>query len=495
MSNHIINGGDRLGVHISLLFTAMFRHGYSPEGMVNDTMVPHLKGKWLNAKVSDNYRAITLSSILGKLMDTIIMDKESQHLLTSKLQFGFKRGVSTSLCTCLVQETVSYYVSNNTNVYGLLLDASKAFDRVNIIKLFKVMLSKKVCPMICRLLLNMYVTQKLRVQWDGILSDSFGVTNGVKQGGVISPILFCIYLDGLLVKLEENGMGCYMGGMFSGAYAYADDLTLLAPSVGALKSMIQICIQFARDYDIQFNGKKSQLIVFKANRQTVPDPCIIINGETVSVVKSVVHLGHLLNENIFKVDTSKCIGDFNKQCNMFLADFRYASSYMRNILFKKLCNNFYGSQILPLYDDSFENLYKAWRIAVRRVWRIPWRAHSSLLPHLAGVMSPKLWFAKRALSFAKVGLQHRNENVKYILRMGSRGSYSIFGGNVRYLEYKYDLSAKEINEVWRNTEDDNENEVRLAYQIAELCRMRDSGVGGILSREECSLLLNDLCLS
>ena len=124
------------------------------------------------------------------------------------------------------------------------------------------MLSKKVCPMICRLLLNMYVTQKLRVQWDGILSNSFGFANGVKQGGVISPILFCIYLDGLLVKLEENGMGCYMGGMFSGAYAYADDLTLLAPSVGALKSMIQICIQFARDYDIQFNGKKSQLIVF-----------------------------------------------------------------------------------------------------------------------------------------------------------------------------------------------------------------------------------------
>ena len=133
------------------------------------------------------------------------------------MQFGFKKGASTSLCTSMVQETVSYFVSKNTNVYALLLDATKAFDRINFVKLFKIMLSRNICPLICRLLLFMYTKQKLRIRWDGDSSDGFDVSNGVKQGGVISPILFCVYIDELLVKLENSGVGCYMGRRFCGA--------------------------------------------------------------------------------------------------------------------------------------------------------------------------------------------------------------------------------------------------------------------------------------
>ena len=116
------------------------------------------------------------------------------------MQFGFKKGASTSLCTSMMQETVSYFVSKNNNVYALLLDASKAFDRISYVKLFHSLISRNVCPLICRLLLNMYTNQKLRVRWNGTYSENFSVSNGVKQGGVISPILFCIYVDDLLLR-------------------------------------------------------------------------------------------------------------------------------------------------------------------------------------------------------------------------------------------------------------------------------------------------------
>ncbi len=53
----------------------------------------------------------------------------------------------------------------------------------------------------------------------------------MKQGGVISPILFCVYMDDLLTELANSGYGCYMGGVFAGAFGYADDLKLLTPSV------------------------------------------------------------------------------------------------------------------------------------------------------------------------------------------------------------------------------------------------------------------------
>ena len=57
----------------------------------------------------------------------------------------------------------------------------------------------------------------------------FIANNGVKQGGVLSPVLFCVYIDGLLMSLYRAGLGCYISHMFVGALAYADDLVLLAP--------------------------------------------------------------------------------------------------------------------------------------------------------------------------------------------------------------------------------------------------------------------------
>ncbi len=65
------------------------------------------------------------------------MTKESDNLCTSNLQFSFKPGASTTLCTGMVQETTLYHVNNESNVYGILLDASKAFDHVNYCKLFR----------------------------------------------------------------------------------------------------------------------------------------------------------------------------------------------------------------------------------------------------------------------------------------------------------------------------------------------------------------------
>ncbi len=110
MSDHIINASGKLKVYLSLLFTSMLPNGISPEGMLNGTMVPIPKGRWANLTISDNFRAITLSSIFGKLIDMIVMNKENENLSTSGIQYSFKPGSSTSLCTSMIQETVSYFV-------------------------------------------------------------------------------------------------------------------------------------------------------------------------------------------------------------------------------------------------------------------------------------------------------------------------------------------------------------------------------------------------
>ena len=80
-------------------------------------------------------------------------------------------------------------------------------------------------------------TQSLRVKWSDTTSPQFTVMNGVKQGEVLSPILFAIYTDGLLKHLENTEVRCHMGCRFTGALAYADDITLLAPCKSALSIM------------------------------------------------------------------------------------------------------------------------------------------------------------------------------------------------------------------------------------------------------------------
>ncbi len=74
----------------------------------------------------------------------------------------------------------------------------------------------------------MYINQKLRVRWESTHSHYFNVTNGVKQGGVISSFYF-VFID----YMENSGVGCYMGGVFAGSTDYADDLKLLTLSVNA----------------------------------------------------------------------------------------------------------------------------------------------------------------------------------------------------------------------------------------------------------------------
>ena len=226
--------------------------------------------------------------------------KEQSSLLSSELQFGLKKGLSTTQCTYSLLETIDYYNYNKSSVFVLLLDTSKAFDRINYCKLFTDVLKRDVSPLVLRLLLHMYTNQTLCVTWGHALSHLFSVKNGVKQGGVLSPILFAIYIDGLLKRLQETGVRCHMGHRFGGALAYADDITLMSPSRSGMAILVTACEQYAAEYDIIFNSKKSQF-----------------NGQHVNISSSAVHLGHTISS----VDRSKivksAINNFWRHFNRF----------------------------------------------------------------------------------------------------------------------------------------------------------------------------------
>ena len=173
------------------------------------------------------------------------------------MQYAYKPCHSTNLCTAMLKEIIDIYVRKKSNVYCCLLDASKAFDRVHYGKLFNVLLSRDIHPCIVRLIVNSYIRQKARVSWGSYTTQYFDLCNGVKQGGVISAIFFTLYIDRLMIKLKESGYGCHMNGTFMGALSYADDITIISPSIRGLNKMLSICAEFANNYCITFNCAKS----------------------------------------------------------------------------------------------------------------------------------------------------------------------------------------------------------------------------------------------
>ena len=170
------------------------------------TLIPLVKDKLGDICDSNNYRSIALSSLILKIFDWVIILLYGEKLDLDPLQFGYQSKVSTNMCTWAAVETIEYFTRNGSNVYVCALDMSKAFDRVKHSTLFEKLLSKSLPDIFVILLIYMYRNQCAKVRWDNNDSNNFSLTNGVKQGAVLSAILYCIYVDDLYKHLRKENM-------------------------------------------------------------------------------------------------------------------------------------------------------------------------------------------------------------------------------------------------------------------------------------------------
>ena len=256
-SDHLLHSTHRFHVLLCLLFNTILVHGYTPDDLLNSSIISIPKDGTVSLTTSDNYRGISLFNAICKLFDNVILVLYGDELQSSDMQFGYKQGHSTTLCTLIYKEVVHHYLNSGSNVYSCLLDASKAFDRVHNGTLFRLLLTRCVPMCFIRLVLDSYIRQKACALWNSVKSRYFTMANGVKQGGVISPIFFSLYIDSLLDHLLMSGFGCHIEGVYMGALSYADDITIMCPSIGGLNKMLKICYSFAQSNSIIFNNKKT----------------------------------------------------------------------------------------------------------------------------------------------------------------------------------------------------------------------------------------------
>ena len=251
-SNCLKNAPSILFNQLSSLFRYYLIHGHISELLMKSTLIPIPKDKLGDACSGENYRPIAISSMILKIFDWVVL-LLFEELRTDELQFGFQQKTSANMCTWLVAETIDYFQRNGSEVYACVMDLSKAFDRIKHSALFWKLPKKGMPPVYVRLLLVMYEKQKANVRWNNVLSETFSVNNGVKQGALLSPILFCVYMDCLFSVLRRNRTGCWINGMYAGIMWYADDMWLLSPTQDGLQEMVQICSDYCKNLNLSFS--------------------------------------------------------------------------------------------------------------------------------------------------------------------------------------------------------------------------------------------------
>ena len=111
-------------------------HSHVPPNRHAGIIIPFLKSSNLNKSVLSPYRHITLYSLYGKVLDSLVLHRYHDTLETNKLQFGFISHHSINHCTFLAIKVITYYINNGFDVCSCAIDMQKAIERVNLLKIF-----------------------------------------------------------------------------------------------------------------------------------------------------------------------------------------------------------------------------------------------------------------------------------------------------------------------------------------------------------------------
>ena len=235
-SSHLKLANNSLYDFLSRLFTAFICHGYVPNEMIAGEIRPTIKNKHGNLNTSENYRPVMNSPNLLKVFEYCLQQKIVFN--SNSRQFGFKKGSSTQLAVTILKETITHYKRHNSKVYASFVDLSKAFDKVNLNILICKLREKNISPFIINTLDMLYRNQNIHINFNSFLSTPWKITNGLRQGGILSPALFCLYIDDILVRISKLQVGCRLSNYNLNLLAYADDLILLCPSSYGLQILL-----------------------------------------------------------------------------------------------------------------------------------------------------------------------------------------------------------------------------------------------------------------
>ena len=353
---------EKLPVVIQAILQRIIDFGYIPRSFNIGVITPILKDERGDTRSINNIRPITVSDVLANIFEKYILQIIEKNHQEPCQQFGFRALSSCQHSLFTFKETIRYYKEKKKPVYVALIDASKAFDKINRELLFEkleTILEKPTWSALYQYYNNSYSY----VQLNNAEGEIFKTTIGVKQGGPLSPKLFSIYVEELIYRLLECTGICNINGIKSGVVMYADDLTILCESEQSLNKSLEICEKYGNEFDIKYNAEKTQYMIFGTKKQREEEPKIIMSKQTLKRAYKTKLLGREFNDRLTDDDhtttrTTKTLGSFYKLTKIGINDKAVNSGY-KSKLFKIFCR--------PILHYGAENIKMTKKIRSRMV--------------------------------------------------------------------------------------------------------------------------------
>ena len=269
-------------------------HTHTPAQWKTDRRTPiHKKGS--KADVT-KYRLIAIHSIFRKLFCTIIDKRIREFVALDDAQAGFRPGRRCTDHVFVIRDTIKSHFRRRgrKDLYVVIIDFSKAFDRCHIPTLLTKLAQKGVKGKMLSIISSIYTGAFAQIQINNKMGKRFKVSRGVAQGCVLSPLFFNIYLDDLLQRFRQSGLGVPINCTLFNALSFADDLALIAQDRDTVERYLQIIDNWCKECFFKVNVDKSGVMRL-AKYDSSPDSSMSFNGAQLDSLEEVPdELGFLL---------------------------------------------------------------------------------------------------------------------------------------------------------------------------------------------------------
>ena len=315
-------GGTVLWEWVKNLLIAAFAHAVVFDANKISLVKPLIKDKKGNVENSDNYRGISIGSIWSKIVDRLILKIINGKLDQNDHQFGFKKGLSTKLAVQVLIEVRKHFVRKGGRLFCVFIDLKKAFDKLSYDAIWQKLNKINIGVNVVNMIKTQYIEQRRKVYWEGVESEDFSVSKGVKQGSSLSPVLFTMVLDEVIEEIQKLRFGCWIKNVNYNILLYADDIVILGPSRHAVEKISRCLMENLEQKGLEINMNKTVAMEMKEDGAFGQGRKICIGGNGIEWVKEFKFLGVVLqNDCKWDKHLKEVHRKMNKSGNIILHQF------------------------------------------------------------------------------------------------------------------------------------------------------------------------------
>ena len=285
------------------LFNLVLEYGSFPDQWCEGLITPIFKSGDNND--TNNYRGICVTSCLSKFFCIILNERLTNYVHENNMvhpsQIGFQSGQRTADHIFTLKTIFDKQMNTNRNdkVYACFVDFKKAFDSVWHEGLFFKLLENKIDGNFLSLIKSLYQTSKCAIKLSQSRTKFFSYSRGVRQGCILSPILFNLYINELAAIFDNVNSDPFIlpNNTKLSCLLYADDLIILSKSRFGLQKCLDELHNWCNKWLMEVNLKKTKIMIFQKGNTKMNKPNFTLNSKNVEIVNEYCYLGMKLMPN------------------------------------------------------------------------------------------------------------------------------------------------------------------------------------------------------